>query len=150
MHCELCGREIRRGFLIRIEGAVLVACDDCAERGEIIRRVYEREQRKPEREYTREEQEDVEEVLVDNYGRIIRRARESRGLSIQELAAKIGIKESTLRKIEDEKLVPPVDVARKLERVLGIRLYVKERTAEYKPEGAPKKELTLGDIVRLR
>lgn len=60
--------------------------------------------------------------LVDDYGSVIRRAREKRGMSQEELALEIREKVSLLKKIEREDLVPEDSTRKKLERVLGITL----------------------------
>ena len=147
MHCELCGKEIRRGYLILIEGAKLIACEECAERGEIIRPVFEQEIRK---ESVRGEEREEVFVLVEDYGQRIRSARERRGWKIEELARRIGVKESTLRKIEEGKLPPSEDVARKLERVLNIKLYEPLEEEEELGEEEHEFTLTLVDVVRVR
>ena len=148
MHCELCGREIGRGFLIRIEGATLVACADCAERGTVIRPVHEHAE-KEERAGRREDVE-TDLVPVEHYGRLVRRAREERGMRIEELARKLSVPESTLRKIEEEKLVPPIDIARKLEKFFNIRLYEEVRVEYRETEEEEKPTLTLGDVMKIR
>lgn len=60
--------------------------------------------------------------LVDDYGSVIRRARDKRGMSQEELALEIREKVSLLKKIEREDLVPEDSIRKKLERVLGITL----------------------------
>ncbi len=150
MHCELCGREIRRGYLIRIEGATLIACSDCAERGEIIRPIYEEERPRTGGERRAAAEEERVLVLVEDYGRKIREARERAGMDVKTLAQRLGVKETTLRKIEEGKLTPPDDVARRLERLLGITLY-EEIVVEYRGgEEEEEPTLTLGDVVKLR
>ena len=60
--------------------------------------------------------------LVDDYGRVIRRAREASGMSHEDLALKIKEKASLLKKIEREAIVPEDKVRKKLERTLQITL----------------------------
>ena len=60
--------------------------------------------------------------LVDDYGVVIRRAREARGMSHEDLALKIREKASLLKKIEREAIVPEDKVRKKLERTLQITL----------------------------
>jgi len=60
--------------------------------------------------------------LVDDYGKVIRRAREASGMSHEDLALKIKEKASLLKKIEREAIIPEDKVRRKLERTLGITL----------------------------
>lgn len=60
--------------------------------------------------------------LLSDYGFAIRRAREARGMSQEELAIAIKEKASLLKKLEREDLRPEDSVRKKLERVLGISL----------------------------
>ena len=60
--------------------------------------------------------------LLSDYGFAIRRAREARGMSQEELAIAIKEKASLLKKIEREDLRPTDSIRKKLERVLGISL----------------------------
>lgn len=118
MRCEVCGKEAK---LIRaeIEGAELWVCSKCASLGKPL---YEPQQRKKvsiKREYFK-----VEEpfVLVENYGEVIRKAREKKGLTREELAKKLFEKESVLQRIEANELEPSDALTLKLEKLLGIRL----------------------------
>ena len=60
--------------------------------------------------------------LLSDYGFAIRRAREARGMSQEELALEIREKSSLIKKLEREDLRPEDSVRKKLERVLGISL----------------------------
>jgi putative transcription factor len=60
--------------------------------------------------------------LLSDYGSAIRRAREARGMSQEELALAIKEKASLLKKLEREDLRPTDGIRKKLERVLGISL----------------------------
>jgi putative transcription factor len=60
--------------------------------------------------------------LLSDYGFAIRRAREARGMSQEDLALAIKEKASLLKKLEREDLIPEDNIRKKLERVLGISL----------------------------
>ncbi len=64
----------------------------------------------------RDETLDVELARI---GRRVRRWREERGLTLQELAAKSGLATSTVHKVESVQMVPSVAVILKLARGLG-------------------------------
>ena len=152
MHCEVCGREIVQGYLVEIEGAQLVACADCAERGVIVRKVIDRSEPSQSvvEDTPRSEERDV--VLVADYGQRIRKARERAGVSLEELAKKLRIPAGYLRRVEDGELTPTDDLAHRLEKVLKISLF---EEVEEDDDGVPTTEddvstgLTLGDVVRL-
>jgi len=86
---------------------------------------------------------------VPDYGNIIKNARESMNLSLEDLALRIKEKASLLRKIEREELVPEDDVRKKLEKELKIKL-TEETTEEKLKSRGGSKVLTLGDIANIR
>ena len=152
MHCEICGREIESGYLVEIEGARLVACSGCAERGVIIRRVREGSGHRRERRRGEQSSEEKEVVLVADYGRRIREARERAGLSVEELAKRLRIPETYLRRVEEGELTPTDDLARRLEKLLKVTLFeeIDEEVGEFSTvEDGSASGLTLGDVVRL-
>lgn len=87
--------------------------------------------------------------IVPNYGEIVRRARESKGWSASVLAQKLRISEAMVRKIEAGKYKPPIDLARRMERVLKVKLL--EPVIEEEYMGVEEEDyVTLGDIVVVR
>ena len=151
MHCEICGREISWGYLVEIEGARLVACADCAERGVIIRKVWDRPAESRKKRARSDQKEEKEIVLVQDYGRRIREGRERAGLTLEELAKRLHVREGYLHKVEEGELTPTDDLARKLEKVLHINLFEEisedEVDIPFTDEGSAG--LTLGDVVKL-
>ena len=141
MYCEICGRPITKGYLVRIEGAVLLACESCAERGEIIQEVREKSGRKvfKEESYT---------DLVDDFGKRIREARKRLRMDLKELSRETGISVKALKLMEEEKIIPTEEQARKLEKALGIKLLEEEEDVELRK--SDDFTLTLGDVVRIR
>lgn len=125
-----------------------MACAECAERGVIIRKV--REHSETRKRVPRQEGEEKEVVLVDDYGRRIREGRERLGMSIEDLAKRLRVREGYLHKIEEGELTPTDGLARKLEKLLGIQLFeeISEDEVELPldEEGAT---ITLGDVVKL-
>ena len=90
--------------------------------------------------------------VVEDYAQRVRRAREKLGLTQKELAIKVKVGEKVIKRIEAGTLVPPIDLARRLERVLGVKL-LEPVAEEYEEEPGQKGGdfyLTLGDIAELR
>ena len=89
-------------------------------------------------------------TLVENYGLLVKSARERMGLSPEELGVKLGEKASVIRKIEQGKLKPDNVLAKKLEHFLKIKLLVP--STEIKPVSVSKVEdergLTIGDLLK--
>ncbi|NHJ03426.1 MAG: TIGR00270 family protein [Candidatus Heimdallarchaeota archaeon] len=89
------------------------------------------------------------EDLIDNYGEVIKEARKSKGLSLEDFAQLINEKASLLQKIEKSEFNPPDDLVTKIERKLDISL--KEEIAAPVYTGiSSKKDTTLGDVVKLK
>jgi len=91
---------------------------------------------------------DVEE-LVEGYGKIIKSARESLGLTQEDLARELRVKLSYIKKIETERMVPTPEIIRKLEKLLNIKLTGKVEEYEYYKEDTTDHSLTLGDLMDL-
>ena len=152
MRCELCGEEIRgRAYLGVVDRAELILCGKCVKRATKVYGPIEQRktvQPKTVRRAPKGRQRVVEEI-VDDFADIVREARERTGLTRDALAAMAGVKVSVIRRIEEGTLVPPVDLARKLERILKVKL-VEESFEEPQPKSTgveTRWEQTLGDIA---
>lgn len=91
--------------------------------------------------------------VVEDYAERVRRARERLGLTQKELAVKVKVGENVIKRIEAGTLVPPIDLAMRLERVLGVKLLEPVVEEEEEPLASGRKSefyLTLGDIAELR
>ena len=141
--CEICGKEMKDEYEIELEGAHLTVCEDCSrgkpaqKRGTIQHAVSHR------RDFGDSEQDEV----VEGYGAIMRRARESAGMSLKELGEKINEKESILSRIEWEKTTPPDSIARKLEKELGIKIIQKKPAVKRTSATSQAREATLADFI---
>ncbi len=161
MECEVCGREIfGRAYTVVIDRAKLVVCSDCSKAGSPPPRQEAAAPRPPPRRVTpvrpragsRPPAQDLvfdDAVVMDGYGKRIRRGREKLGLTHEELSRKIGEKVSLLQKLETEKMTPDLALAKKLESTLRIKLlgvpassHVGDEVDAHRPT-----DLTLGDIV---
>jgi len=91
--------------------------------------------------------DDIEELAQD-YDNRVRQARESAGLSQEELASQLNEKASLIRKIERGDTLPTDDVQTKLERGLDIDLSAGASTDETEWESESSSGgYTLGDVV---
>jgi putative transcription factor len=91
-------------------------------------------------------------VLVEDFGPRIHKAREQKGLSHEQLGNKVSARVPELKHIESGKLRPGDDLARRLEKELGIQLLEQVQAAPAAGPAAPKKAggsgLTIGDLLR--
>ena len=149
MSCELCGKPITgKPVRIWIEGTQLVVCNYCSRYGSVIR---PRTTVRPRQAVRRRELSTGLEntVLVSNYNKLIRQARENMGLTQADLARLIGEKESVVRRLESGRMAPTLELAKKLEKILKIKLYevVSQEQELPKPQSF---QLTLGDVVEVK
>ncbi|MCD6428784.1 MAG: TIGR00270 family protein [Desulfurococcales archaeon] len=172
VYCEMCGRPIEKRLskIVFIEGAKLVLCPACY--AKVGKRSIDAEIREyapslkrrltpqssvpatrrsvPKR--PRDADLDNYEVVSD-FAERVRTAREKLGWSQRALAEAVKESENVIKRIESGRLVPSIDLARRLEKVLGIRLLepIVEPESFFTVQPQQKvRELTLGDIVRIR
>lgn len=94
--------------------------------------------------------EDVE--LVEDFGRLIREARERMGLTQEELASQLNERATIIKKIESGEFRPSIDLAKRIERILKIRIVVPSvegdlaELSRYLEKGKPA-GVTLGDLL---
>ncbi|MDQ4101149.1 MAG: helix-turn-helix domain-containing protein [Thermoproteota archaeon] len=71
-----------------------------------------------------------ETILAPNFASLIREARMKMGLTHEQLGMKMNEKAQLLKKFETGSLKPDEIFARKLERYLGIKLYISANSDE--------------------
>lgn len=167
MRCEICGQSIEEGKSKRtkIDGSIMEVCPDCSKFGVIQKTPkpkftqskskeksgsngINRPKRTPRPMYSLDE---PTEELVEDFETIVRKAREVKGLSREELGEKIYEKVSVINRIESGKMVPDIKLAKKLEKTLNITLIEKISDMDLedfknRTSGGP----TLGDIVKIK
>jgi putative transcription factor len=170
--CEMCGKEVPSLTTVRIEGAEIDVCDECAEFGTEVRTestsststkysTSGSESSSSSSTSTssgtgssssggsqRDMFDEMEEVAQD-YDQRIRNARESTGLTQEELADQLNEKASLIRKLEHGDVLPSDDIQTKLERKLDISLAESAQTDDSEWEGGSSTgSYTLGDVVQ--
>lgn len=147
MDCEMCGKKVPRLTKVRIDGAVLNVCDSCAKYGtpaesirtrfpaaasqrqvEPIKMPQKRIVVPPSRPSSRKRRGPNLDNLdvVPEYADLIKQARSKLSLTQDELAAKLLEKKNVIASIERGDLLPEIKTARKLERLLNIKLLESE------------------------
>ena len=88
--------------------------------------------------------------FVEDLGNVVRKAREAKFLTREQLAEMGGEKVSTIRRIENDELKPSFELARKLEKVLKVKLLVEatDEVFERVVTRAQRRGLTIGDVLR--
>jgi putative transcription factor len=160
MRCEVCGQEIRGPPYYRIiEGGRLTVCSQCSKfsdqewdpkRPQARKSPTRRRsaQPKPRKRSDIETAESIE--LVEGYGMIIKKARQKKGMSIEEIAKKIREKESVIKKLEKENMNPPLNLVRKIQRELHINILEEAETGSGTVLTRPMGPRTLGDLIKIK
>jgi len=145
--CEMCGREAELSDAI-VEGCILSVCDNCAKYGNIVAIKKPVHVPKP----SPKTHEKEPELIVSDCAAIVKKAREKKGLTQQQLAKAIAEKESMIHRIEAGKARPTLKTALKLGQFLGINLI-----ESYEPEEEQEKQidlrdtsLTIGDLIKMK
>ena len=173
--CEMCGSEQPSLTTVKVEGAELQLCDECKEFGTEVRT---ESSSSASTKYStsntgsgsgssgsssssgttaggsgggssrRRDMFDNMDELVSDYDRLIREAREGRGLSQEDLAKSLNEKASLIRKLERGDMLPSDDVRDKLEGELDISLVEGDATDDAEWSGGSSTTTTLGDVVK--
>jgi putative transcription factor len=160
MRCEVCGREIFGQVFYRvIEGGKMTVCSRCAQFGTRDWDPKEKLVQQPRRRAARpaappRPRSDIEVAeafeLVDNYGELIRKSRQRKGMLVEDLAKKLNEKESVVKKLEKEELNPSMSLIKKVENELGIKLLEVAPTASGPVLTKPMGPRTLGDMINIK
>lgn len=147
----MCGKDGQL-LVAEIEGAEMKVCSGCAKYGKVKPSGFNRSD--SDRNFASKNKpikEAPEFKLVGNFSDKIKSARDARNLTQEEFARLINERESISSKWERGELKPSIETARKLEKVLGLILVIKEEHSSEKIEVDKKSnELTLGDFVKVR
>lgn len=139
-YCELCGRQLTTGKrAVLIDGIPFNVCIPCSKHGKphesvppdsnIINRggkatnVIKPSTNKSRHLANRIQMTD-DTILTSDFSKLIREARMKKGFTHEQLAKLMNERATLLKKFETGALKPDEILARKLERHLGIKLYV--------------------------
>ena len=146
--CEMCGNETQL-FKAVIEGTELQVCRKCAKFGKILRKVRIVQKQKP--ATLKEPKKELIEVVVNDFAKRVRESREKTGMTQEEFAKAINERESIVKKLETGAFVPPISMARKLEKLLKIKLVEEVEEEQFASKQKKRAEgLTIGDILQLK
>jgi len=160
MICEMCGTEVPRTKLVKVDSAALQVCPRCEKFGtsEVVKtkqgdvvmpsvaeRLETRHRRRTERDvYT---SGDEKELALD-YAEKVKTARRAKGMTQDELAKFINEKKSVIVKIEAGEMRPDDKLVKKLERALETPLREKLEFEIDTEKRAFNQGMTLGDFVK--
>lgn len=172
VQCEMCGAETSSPKTVKVEGAELDVCDNCADFGTEVQTQdtsststkYSTSSSSSSTSSTsgssssggggssrtrRSDMFDDMDELAQDYDDRIRNARESTGMSQEDLAKELNEKASLIRKLERGDVLPSDDVQTKLERELDISLSAGGSGGDEEWSGGSSTGgTTLGDVVK--
>ncbi len=147
--CELCGKQ---GSLVHalIEAVQMEVCGQCARFGQVIQRRDIDAILRKKQERFQPKREEPQLAIVEDYAERIRHKREHLGMKQIDIAKMVAEKESVIQKLENGQIEPSIDLARKLERRLNIRL-IEELKDDLKMASPEKTEgFTLGHFIKTK
>ncbi len=150
MRCEICGKKIvGKPVKTKIESSMMLTCNECSKFGKVQREPPKPRKPRPVRRSPKF-REPSEEV-VEDYNNLIRESRERKGWTREVLAEKVYEKASVVNRVESGKMVPDIKLARKLEKILDIKLIEKTENGKQEDLGpAARRGATIGDIARIK
>lgn len=171
-YCEMCGRPVRRreAKVVYVEGTRLILCPSCfvktskkvvsTELREHAQQAQKAQPSKPPAERqalgktgTSGGKIIEEYEVVPDFSERIRKARERLGWTQKVLAEAVKESENVIKRIESGRLVPSLELARRLENTLKIQLLepVADSSTDLVKAGRRvDTNLTLGDMMVLR
>jgi len=146
MMCEMCGSDEK---LVRadIEGVVLNVCGKCAKFGKVVGKVMDMPKQKIYKKAEKPVDKELVQVLSEDYAGRVSAARQRMGWTQKEFARIIKEKESLVQKIESNQFEPSINLARKLENHLRIKIVEQHEESHQKKFKAEKTKLTIGDMI---
>jgi putative transcription factor len=131
-YCELCGRQTTEKKMVIVDGTVFNVCIACSKHGKPY--VPAQMAGRKKRPAIIKQQKKIgladATMLTPDFARLIREARMKMGLTHEQLGMKMNEKAQLLRKLETGALKPDELFAKKLERYLGIKLYVSAESSD--------------------
>ena len=157
MECEICGKPVSETNPTRakIEGSVMVVCKECAKLGTIQKAPPKpkfqkskkgRKTTQPKRNYRND---DPTDELIEDYNITVRKAREAKNWSREDLGKKINERVSVINRIESGKMTPDNKLTKKLEKALNITLIESVNDLDLNQYmGNSSGDRTLGNIMK--
>ncbi|BBL45448.1 transcriptional regulator XRE family protein [Nanobdella aerobiophila] len=140
--CELCGKNTERLYRVLIENSILKVCIDCKRYGKEVDENNNLVNNK-----NTKVMEIVSEVIDEDYNKLLIKYREENNLKQEDMARKLNMKESLYKAIENKKIMPDINTAKKIEKELNIKIIKKEVLTENNRDRKNHDYVTVGDII---
>lgn len=161
MNCEICGRDSKVLYIAIHLGARVYACQDCVDKqgltvikklGEHVKESVNSRRRQIQTKRVIPGIKPVPDFeLVEDYGLVVKRRREELGMTQEDLAKRLKVKLSYIKKVEAGKIIPEYSLVIKLEKILGVKLIetadMESERVKYVYEEDVEEGPTLGDLM---
>lgn len=159
--CELCGADSPKAKRVFLEGSLLMVCPRCAKFGQ-GHEEEKKEDKKPAitrapAPYTGkggrgpmkgQALDTGEEVLREDFHKVISKARNALGITQEELGKRINERKSVIAKLEARQLRPNDVLRKKLEKVLKVSLTERVQAGALNIR-EERRGVTIGDMIRM-
>jgi|BEDMetMinimDraft_2_1075160.scaffolds.fasta_scaffold00014_8 putative transcription factor len=155
----MCGQStnINSLYIVEIEGTTLTICPRCLNKlrnpkivGKGIKQEKTKKVQKVVQKQQRKTTKNLELELVDDYSQKIKSARESTNMTQEDLANRLRVSVNIVKRIESGRLKPPLDLARKIENILKIKILQPVVDRIEQEVNKAENELTLGDVAEIK
>ncbi len=144
-NCELCGKETSLVSAI-VEGVQMSLCKNCAGHGKVLDIPVIK--RAPEKHRTVRDDEPVEQLRRD-FSEVLRGERRKRNMTQSEFAQLLNDRESAVAHYENGTQKPSIELAKKLEKRLGVPLVeTVVPGSEFVVAKTHSGVMTLGDLIK--
>lgn len=133
----------------KIEGAVIEVCERCSKFGTKVDVPNPIDYTPIKRTIKITDLDNSNLELVPEYGKLIVKVRESKGLSRYDFAKRLNEKESVIKRLEEEEFEPAEDLIKRIEGFLDITLRERYEVALVRQRMKKRPDLTVGDIVEV-
>ncbi|MFW5872220.1 MAG: helix-turn-helix domain-containing protein [bacterium] len=140
MQCEMCGKDFDSLHKALVEGVEMEICNGCLPMG---KKIIAKKAPKP-------TGPKIEKRVVSHAGKLIKEAREKKGMRQVDFAKMLQIKDSYLHHVETEHQPIDVKLAEKIEDALGITLVKKyKRESSYVADDKEDDSgVTIADFIK--
>ncbi|MFP4523054.1 MAG: helix-turn-helix domain-containing protein [Candidatus Woesearchaeota archaeon] len=151
--CEMCGKKNAK-IKAKVEGTTMTVCLECSKFGDVVHKSRKKNNVSSTNSFYKKEQN--EERVITNISQEIKRLRQEKNITPEELAKKVNEKESIILKIESGSFQPSIKLANKLGKFFQKRFVNKEtdQTHQLSEEQKDQKKsnqrhepLTMGDLL---
>jgi len=146
--CEICGKSTDDLYEVRVEGATMLVCAKDSKGKEILHHFGAGVKESATHVAPKSGGDEGGEEIVENYGEVIRKARDALGLPLKVLAEKISETESSLARVEKQKMPPSDKTRKKIEKELGIKLTTKGEAKKAVPGPRRDEPMSLWEIAK--